>query len=202
MIVSARESLLDGLARNFARLPGLGPKSSQRLVYHLLQRQPDVARALVDQLQKALATVRNCRVCRNLSEAELCRICADDARDTSKMCVVEHAADLQAIEKTKIFQGIYFVLHGHVSQIDGVMPEHLGLEKLKELVALKNVQELILATNPTTEGEATAHYIRNLFKGSPMAIHRIACGVPVDGEIEFVNPNTLSLALRLKHTMS
>ena len=194
-------NLIDQLGRAFSALPGLGPKSAGRIVYHLLQRNPDNAKNIAELLAAAVERIGNCQRCRNLCEGQLCAICADSSRAQHKLCVVEHASDLNAIEQTRVFDGVYFVLHGHLSPIDGITPQSLRLDLLQALVSNSEISEIILATNPTMEGEATAQYIRGLLQKQVANITRIACGVPMGGEIEFTDANTLSLALRSKQAM-
>ncbi len=194
----AQEPLIEQLSRAFAALPGLGPKSAGRIVYYLLQRNLSNAQTIAELLAEAVQRIGNCTRCRNLCEGELCPICSDSNRAQHKLCVVEHASDLQAIEQTRVFDGVYFVLHGHLSPIDGITPKRLGLDRLPQLVAERGISEMTLATNPTMEGNATAEYISSLFKDYPLVITRIACGVPMGGEIEFTDGNTLSLAFLQK----
>ncbi len=176
------------------RLPGVGPKSAQRMAFHLLERDREGALRLSLALQEALEGVGRCRRCHNLSEGELCPICSNERRDGQVVCVVESPADVQALEQSTGFQGRYFVLGGHLSPLDGVGPDELGLEQLAAQVAEGEVQEVIIATNPTVEGEATAHYISELLAASGARITRLAHGVPLGGELEYVDSGTLSRA--------
>ena len=196
------DSSLQQLVRQFARLPGLGPKSAQRIVFHLLQRDPAHAAELQKTLLHALNTIQHCEYCRALSEQSPCNLCQDSERERHRLCVIEHPADLLALEHTGVYQGLYFVLHGHLSPIDGVSPDTLALPQLRQRVVTERIEEIILATNPTMEGEATAYYIRQMFKDLPhLRLNRIACGVPMGSEIEFIDGNTLSLALRSRRSM-
>lgn len=175
-------------------LPGVGPKTAQRMALHLLQRDREGGARLVEALQAALQTIGHCQQCRNLSEDAVCALCSDPRRDASRLCVVESPADVLAIEQTARFTGRYFVLGGHLSPIDGVGPEALGLDALVARVAEDGIAEVILATNATVEGEATAHYVAELLRSAGVALTRIAHGVPLGGELEFVDGNTLAQA--------
>jgi len=176
-------------------LPGVGPKTAQRMAFHLLQEGRPGARALAQALATALDSVRRCRRCRMLTDEELCSICSAPQRDHSLLCVVESPADVVAVELSGSYRGYYFVLMGHLSPLDGVGPEELGARELGALLAEGNVQELILATNPTVEGEATAHYLRELALARGIRATRIAHGVPMGGELEYVDGGTLAHAL-------
>lgn len=186
--------LLQNLITSLRALPGVGPKSAQRMALHLLERDREGARTLSESLLQAAEKVGECQRCRNLSEETLCPVCEDDSRDHQLVCVLESPVDLIAVEQTGGFNGVYFVLKGHLSPIDGVGPEDLGLDQLFERVDSGAVRELILATNPTVEGEATAHYIAEQLQDSNVNITRIAHGVPVGGELEFVDGGTLAHA--------
>ena len=176
-------------------LPGVGPKTAQRMAFHLLQEGRPGARALVQSLGTALDSVQRCRRCRMLTDDELCSICAAPQRDRTLLCVVESPADVVAVELSGSYRGYYFVLMGHLSPLDGVGPDELGARELAALLAEGDVQELILATNPTVEGEATAHYLRELAHSRGIQATRIAHGVPVGGELEYVDGGTLAHAL-------
>ena len=176
-------------------LPGVGPKTAQRMAFHLLQEGRPGARALALALGTALDSVRRCRRCRMLTDDELCSICSAPQRDHSLLCVVESPADVVAVELSGSYRGYYFVLMGHLSPLDGVGPEELGARELVALLAEGEVQELILATNPTVEGEATAHYLRELALARGIRATRIAHGVPMGGELEYVDGGTLAHAL-------
>ena len=176
-------------------LPGVGPKTAQRMAFHLLQEGRPGAHALAQALGTALASVQRCRRCRMLTDDELCSICAAPQRDRTLLCVVESPADVVAVELSGSYRGYYFVLMGHLSPLDGVGPDELGARELEALLAEGDVQELILATNPTVEGEATAHYLRELALARGIQATRIAHGVPVGGELEYVDGGTLAHAL-------
>jgi recombination protein RecR len=176
-------------------LPGVGPKSAQRMAFHLLERDRDGGRALVQSLAQALEAVGHCTRCRMLTEGGLCIICSSTQRDAAQLCVVESPADVVAIEQSGGFQGRYFVLMGHLSPLDGVGPAELGLDDFERVLGEGEVREVILATNPTVEGEATAHYLGELALRRGIRASRIAHGVPVGGELEYVDGGTLAHAL-------
>lgn len=176
-------------------LPGIGPKSAQRMAFHLLQDGRSAAHVLSQALEAALASVQRCRRCRMLTEEGLCSICSSQRREPALLCVVESPADVVAIEQSGSYQGRYFVLMGHLSPLDGVGPEQLGVRELEAILDEGGVRELILATNPTVEGEATAHFLAELAARRGLAASRIAHGVPIGGEIEYVDGGTLARAL-------
>lgn len=176
-------------------LPGVGPKSAQRMALHLLERNRNGALKLANVLEEAMREVKHCEQCRTLTEKALCGICAAGSRDRSLLCVVENPIDVFAIEQSGSFRGLYFVLMGHLSPLDGIGPAELGIPLLLERVAGGEVKELIVATNPTVEGEATAHYIREALREQTVVVSRIAHGVPMGGELEYVDGNTLARAL-------
>lgn len=186
--------LIRKLVESLTILPGVGPKSAQRMAMHLLERDRKGAARLLADLQAALEKVGHCESCRNLTEQKVCAICADEKRSGKQICVVENPADVHAIEQTSSYHGHYFVLFGRLSPIDGIGPAELGLELLRKAVADKSCEEIILATNPTVEGEATAQFIRQMFAKQPITISRIAHGVPLGGELEFVDGGTLAHA--------
>ncbi|MCL4151532.1 UNVERIFIED_CONTAM: hypothetical protein GTU68_011071 [Idotea baltica] len=165
------------------------------MALHLLEKDRAGASQLAQDIDEALQKIGRCRLCRNLTEAEFCDICADQRRDHSIVCVVETPMDVLALESAGSFRGIYFVLYGHLSPLDGIGPEELGLDDLKTLVVEHEIKEVILATNLTMEGEATAHYLSDVVQNQGVKISRIAHGVPTGGELEYVDGNTLSLAL-------
>lgn len=183
-------------------LPGVGPKTAQRMAFHLLQEGRPGARALAEALDSALETVGRCRRCRMLTEGELCSICAAPGREDALLCVVESAADVVAIEQSGSYRGRYFVLQGHLSPLDGIGPEQLGIRDLEAILAEGQVQELILATNPTVEGEATAHFLSDLAARHRVRVTRIAQGVPIGGELEYVDAGTLARALSGRQSLS
>jgi len=176
-------------------LPGVGPKSAQRMAFHLLERNRDGGRALARALEEATANIVHCRRCRMLTDGELCEICAAPRRDAATLCIVESPADVVAVEQSGGYSGRYFVLMGHLSPLDGIGPEQLGLDRLDALLGEGEVCEVILATNPTVEGEATAHFIGEMVTRRGIRASRIAHGVPVGGELEYVDGGTLAHAL-------
>lgn len=186
--------LLDQLIEAFRCLPGVGPKSAQRMALHLLEREREGGRKLSTALADAVEHVGNCQLCRTFTEETLCRICASNSRNKQQYCVVESPADVFAIEQSGSYQGVYFVLMGHLSPIDGIGPEQLAIPKLVQQVADSKVEEVIIACNSTVEGDATAYYIAEQLKGSGVVVSRIAHGVPVGGELEYVDGGTLSHA--------
>ena len=195
-------SLIDDLVSALQVLPGVGPKSAQRMALHLLQRNRQGGTHLGQILEAAMEAVRQCTLCRNLTEGEICRLCSDERRDNGLLCVVESPADVLAIEQAGGFRGYYFVLHGRLSPIDGMGPEQLGLQALQSRIAAIQPSEMILATNPTVEGEATAHYISRLVADQVPNISRIAHGVPLGGEIEYTDGGTLTHALQGRRNIS
>lgn len=186
--------LINDLVDALTILPGVGAKTAQRLALHLLEKDKAGAGALVSTLSEALEKVGHCSQCRNLTESEICPVCDDPKRNDEQLCVVETPAELLAIEQTG-FKGRYFVLFGRLSPIEGIGPEALGLDQLKQLAVDKGVKEIILATNPTVEGEATAQFIQQMFAANDIVISRIAHGVPLGGELEYVDGGTLAHAL-------
>ncbi|MCE2715465.1 MAG: recombination mediator RecR [Acidibacter sp.] len=176
-------------------LPGVGPKSAQRMAFHLLQDGRDGARALTTSLEAALEKVGRCRRCRMLTESEFCFICSTPQRDASLMCVVESPADVVAIEQSGGYRGRYFVLMGHLSPLDGIGPEQLGIREFEASLEEGEIAEVILATNPTVEGEATAHFLSELVRQRGLKATRIAHGVPIGGELEYIDGGTLAHAL-------
>jgi recombination protein RecR len=197
MTVSLLEQLIDALRV----LPGVGQKTAQRMAYHLLERQREGGRHLAEVLAAAMARIRHCARCRDFSETELCAICASPARDTHLLCVVESPADRLAIEQATHYRGLYFVLQGRLSPLDGIGPRELGLDQLARRLEEGDVQELIVATNPTVEGEATAHYLAQLARARGVRPSRLAHGVPLGGELEYVDRSTLSHAFGSRSEM-
>lgn len=175
-------------------LPGVGPKSAQRMAYHLLERDRHGAQQLSVMLNKAVERIGHCDLCRTFTEQVRCRICASDKRDRAQLCIVETPADVLAIESATDYRGLYFVLMGHLSPLDGIGPNDIGLDVLAKRFAEDEVAEVILATNTTVEGEATAHYIAEMVAEHGIRVTRIAHGVPIGGELEYVNGSTLSHA--------
>lgn len=188
--------LIDRLIDALRILPGVGPKSAQRMALYLLRHNRAGGRALAEALIEAVERIDYCHRCRNFCETDLCSICSDQRRDDSLLCVVESAADILAIEQAGGYRGRYFVLHGRLSPIDGLGPDALGLDRLDALVGATGVVEVILATNTTVEGEATAHYIAEMLRDRGLALSRIAHGVPMGGELEYVDGGTIAHALR------
>jgi len=186
--------LLQQLIDALKCLPGVGPRSAQRMAFHLLERDRDGARVLSDALLKAVEEIGHCSMCRTLSELQTCEICSSRSRDDSLLCVIETPSDVLAIEQTAEFRGKYFVLMGHLSPLDGIGPAELGLDLLESRLAGGVIKELILATNPTVEGEATAHYISGMASRHGVMATRIAHGVPLGGELEFIDSGTLAHA--------
>lgn len=192
---------LNQLIEALRSLPGVGPKTAQRMAFHLLQEGRPGARVLAQALDGALASVTRCRRCRMLTEDELCSICAAPQREAALLCAVESPADVVAIEQSGSYRGRYFVLMGHLSPLDGVGPEQLGIRELEAILEEGSVRELILATNPTVEGEATAHFLAELATRRGLRASRIAHGVPIGGELEYVDGGTLAHALAGRQTV-
>ena len=190
MSISLLEQLIDALRV----LPGVGQKSAQRMAYHLLERQRDGGKRLATALADAMEHVGHCTRCRDFSETPLCATCASSARDAHLLCVVETPADRLAIEQATGYRGLYFVLQGRLSPLDGIGPRELGLETLATRLDEGEVSEMIVATNPTVEGEATAHYLAQLARARGVQPSRLAHGVPLGGELEYVDRGTLSHA--------
>lgn len=186
--------LIDELMSSLRCLPGVGPKSAQRMALHLLERDREGAARLASGLARAVEGVGHCSRCRTLTEEDVCGICKNTRRDDGLLCVVETPADVLAIESSGTYQGKYFVLMGHLSPIDGIGPSDIGLDVLLLRLQSDTIKELILATNPTVEGEATAHYIADQARAQNVAVSRIAHGVPLGGELEYIDGGTLAHA--------
>lgn len=190
--------LIDQLVQALRCLPGVGPKSAQRMAFQLLERNREGGLQLAQILQIALTQVGHCRECHTLTELDVCGICGDMRRDHGTLCVVESPADVLALEQAGNYRGVYFVLMGHLSPIDGIGPEEIGIDRLLERVrdasGDKKINEVILATNPTVEGEATAYYITEQVKALGVLVSRIAHGVPLGGELEYIDRGTLAHA--------
>jgi recombination protein RecR len=195
----AQSALIRQLIEALRCLPGVGPKSAQRMAYHLLERDRDGGRRLAEALAEAIRKVQHCAQCRVLTENELCAICADPRRDPSILCVVEMPADVEALEQATDYRGRYFVLMGRLSPLDGVGPQQLGLHELMTRVEDGGVKEVILATNPTTDGEATAHYLAEQLRVRGARITRLAHGIPLGGELEYVDRGTIAHAFAGRH---
>jgi recombination protein RecR len=193
---------LAGLIDALRALPGVGPKTAQRMAFQLLQGGRPAARNLSQALTRALEGVRHCSVCRMLTEGAVCEICAAPQRDAGLLCVVESPADVAAIEHSGGYRGRYFVLMGHLSPLDGIGPDDPGKRDFEALLKRGEVREVILATNPTVEGEATAHFIFELVRKRGIGASRIAHGVPVGGELEYVDGGTLAHAMAGRHALS
>ena len=188
----SKNSVIDELMDALRCLPGVGPRSSQRMTYHLLERNRDGGNRLASALSIAMDNVKHCQRCRTFTEDDLCSICSHPGREQNQICIVESPSDVIAIESTASYRGLYFVLMGHLSPLDGIGPAELGLSQLEQRLKDENFQELILATNPTVEGEATAHYIYDLCRQTGIDVTRIAHGVPLGGELEYVDGGTLA----------
>lgn len=195
-------SSLDRLIEALRCLPGVGPKSAQRMAYHLLQRERAGAERLAEALTQALSTLRHCRRCNMLSEVELCDRCASPKRDAALLCIVESPVDMNMVEQTLAYSGLYYVLMGRLSPLDGVGPRELALERALARASDGVCAEVILATNFTNEGEATAHYLSEGLKSRGLQVSRIARGVPVGGELEYVDPGTLAQAVRERRNLA
>ncbi|MGJ7578614.1 recombination mediator RecR [Variovorax sp. RHLX14] len=191
----ADSSSLDALIQALRRLPGVGVKSASRMAFHLLQHDRDGTQVLARALQQAASTVRHCERCNTFTEAPICNVCLDDRRDATKLCVIETPADQAALERTGAFRGYYFVLMGRLSPLDGIGPLDIGLQKLFDRALDGKVTEVILATNFTAEGEATAHVIGETLKQRGLTVTRLARGVPAGSELEYVDLGTIAHAL-------
>lgn len=188
--------LLENLVKSLSDLPGIGRKTAQRLAIHLVSQRPQLARDLSSALSEAVENIDKCQNCRSLTEQDICDICADPKRDSALLCVVESPMDVLAIEMAGGYRGKYFVLYGRLSPIDGIGPAQLGLGELESLVREVGVEEVILATNLTVEGEATAHFVSDRVKALGARVSRIAHGVPTGGELEFIDSQTLGFAIQ------
>ena len=195
-------SSLDAVIEALRCLPGVGPKSAQRMAYYLMQRDRQGAAALAEALQLALAALRHCQRCNTFTEDDICERCRSPKRDPSLLCVVETPVDMNMMEQTHAYSGLYYVLMGRVSPIEGIGPRELHFEHLLNRACDGVVQEVILATNFTNEGEVTAHYLGELLRSRDIRVTRIARGVPVGGELEFVDPGTLAQAVRERRTLA
>ena len=189
-----KKGLLGQLIQNLCCLPGVGPKSAQRMAFYLLQRDRNGAKALAETLLRAIDNIDHCQQCRTLTEHAVCEICADTSRNSSLICIVESPADVWIINQATVFKGHYFVLHGRLSPLDGIGPDELGMDLLEQRLAAGTIKELILATNSTVEGEATAYFIGEIARKHQVPASRIAHGVPMGGELEFIDSGTLSHA--------
>lgn len=194
--------LLEQLVEAFRVLPGVGQKSAQRMAYHVLERERAGGRRLADALAAAVEKIGHCVRCRDFSEEEVCATCASASRDVHQLCVVETPADRLAIEQATGYRGLYYVLQGRLSPLDGIGPGELGLDRLGARLAEGEVSEMIIATNPTVEGEATAHYLGQLARQHGVRASRLAHGVPLGGELEYVDRGTLSHAFGTRSEMT
>lgn len=186
--------LIEQLISAFKCLPGVGPKSAQRMAYHLLERDRQGALELAQALQLAVEKIDHCDMCRTFTEDARCNICTNPARHINQLCIVETPADILAIEQATDYKGLYFVLMGHLSPLDGIGPSEIGIEVLAKRLGQEPIEEIILATNTTVEGEATAHYIAEMVANKDIRVTRIAHGVPIGGELDYVSGSTLSHA--------
>jgi recombination protein RecR len=194
-------SVIDDLAAELAKLPGIGRKTALRLTYHLLKQPAEQSLRLAAALGALSERVRPCERCFNLTEGELCAFCSDPRRDASLICVVEEASDIGAIERAGEFRGLYHVLGGRLSPLDGIGPEHLHIDDLVHRVATNEIREVILATNPSLEGEATALYVQRQLASRPITVSRIARGLPVGGDLEYADGVTIAQALAARRSM-
>jgi len=190
MYEGAIQDLIDALGR----LPGIGPKSAQRIAFHILQAEPEIAAALVDSIRTVKERVKFCTTCGNVSEEDMCRICRDPRRENTSICVVEESKDVIAIERTREFRGKYHVLGGAISPIDGIGPEQLRIRELMARLSDPEIVEVILATDPNLEGEATATYLARMIKPLEIKVSRLASGLPVGGDLEYADEVTLGRA--------
>lgn len=191
--------LVDKLIQSLRCLPGVGPKSAQRMAFHLLERDKEGAKKLSSVIAESIEKIKHCQRCHTLSETLLCKICSDSKRNQAQLCVLQSPSDVIAVEQTRCFDGVYFVLMGHLSPIDGIGPKDIGIDKLQERFNEGEISEIILATNPTVEGEATAHYIAEIAKRFKIKTSRIAYGVPVGGELEYIDGGTLAKAIQKRN---
>ena len=188
------QGLLSALIQALCCLPGVGPKSAQRMAFHLLQQDKDGAGHLAQTLLQAIDKIGRCQKCRTLTEQDICNICASPSRDDALLCIVETPADVWVVDQAAVFKGRYFVLHGRLSPLDGIGPEEIGLDQLEQRLSVAGIEEIILATNATVEGEATAHFIAEMAGRFNIKTTRIAYGVPIGGELEYIDSGTLSHA--------
>lgn len=182
-------------------LPGVGPKSAQRMVFHLLQHQRQRGLHLASCLEEAMLKIQHCQRCNNYTTEELCSLCQNNKRDVAVLCVVENPADVAAIEQSNAYNGCYYVLMGKISPLDGIGPEDIGLPKLQQLIIREKIAEVILALSPTIEGQTTIHFIRELLQPHAVSISQLAHGIPTGGELEFLDSHTIGSALRNRATL-
>ncbi len=193
--MSAIPKAVARLIDEFAKLPGVGPKTASRLTFYLLRAPEEQVQALADALYELRRHLVTCSRCFNIGETNPCGICSDTSRDQATVCVVEEPLDVIAIERTGAYKGLYHVLHGAISPVDGILPQDLRIRELVQRVKQEPIEEVILATNPTLEGEATAHFVQSLLAGHNIRLTKIAHGVPLGGELEYIDQNTLAHAL-------
>ncbi|MBR6502763.1 MAG: recombination protein RecR [Clostridia bacterium] len=186
---------LTELINQFSRLPGIGKKTAQRLAYSILEQPPERAKAFAEALVNAREKIHFCSICQSLTDLEVCQICSDELRDKSVICVVEDPRDVMAFERTREYKGVYHVLHGVISPLDNIGPDKLRIKELMARLSDGTVKEIIMATNPTVEGEATASYISRLVKPMGIKVTRLAYGIPVGGDLEYADEYTLARAL-------
>lgn len=178
-------------------LPGVGPKTAQRMAFHLLEHRKQ-GLILSQSIEQSLNSISHCQLCRNYTEQTHCNICQNKKRNNLQLCIVETPADVLALENSQSYRGLYFVLHGHLSPLDGIGPNDIGMDHLQARLKSDNIEEIIIATNPTAEGEATAYYISTLARTINLKITRIAHGVPIGGELEYLDGSTLALAINAR----
>lgn len=193
--------LVDQLIEHLRCLPGVGTKTAQRMAFYLLERNRHEAKQLALTLSRAMDSVQHCSQCRTFSETLTCEFCKNPKRNQALLCIVETPADVLAIEQTGGFKGLYFVLMGHLSPLDGIGPDEIGIGLLQRRLTEENFSEVILATNPTVEGEATAHYLAELIKPHQIKASRLAHGVPLGGELEYIDSRTLAHALAVREVL-
>lgn len=196
------EGVLQDLIDELGRLPGIGPKSAQRLAFYLMEAEEAEVRSLIEAIGAVKQKVKFCETCGNVTEGATCSICTDSRRDTSAICVVEEAKDIQALERTRVFRGRYHVLGGVIDPINGVGPDQLRMRELYQRLANGEVKEVILATNPTIEGEATATYVARMLSPLELSVSRLASGLPVGGDLEYADEVTLGRALEGRRSIS
>ena len=192
---------LDRLTEWFSKLPGIGPKSASRLAYYVIQMRPNDVKQFAQDMYRARLSVRECKICGNLTDKEICSICADDSRDRTTLCVVKDTKDVMAFERMREYRGLYHVLGGTISPLDGIGPDDIRIKELIGRIGNEEIREVILATNPDVQGEATAVYISKLLAPFDVTVSRIAHGVPVGGELEYTDEVTLMKSLEGRHAL-
>lgn len=194
--MNAYPPILNDLIRKLSRLPGLGEKSATRIAMYLLKAPGDETEALAENIRFLREKIRTCSICHHFTDESICTICADPVRDTGELCIVESTADLLAVEQSGAFKGRYHVLQGVLAPLDGIGPEQIRIKELFARLDSENINEIIIATNPSSEGEATAHYILQLLKNRPVRVTRIAYGIPMGGDLKYTDRITLERALK------